>query len=108
MYNTDVSTPLRGSYNGGGTSTSVRQCYYSCWYNHGGVGGGATDISISNEENHVEHNSRSNLSVRSIQSYLDRIMVAGAGAGGNSNGARDCIHGATLSLQNTSSSRNGL
>ena len=102
MYNTDGSTPLRGSYNGGGTSTSVRQCYYSCWYNHGGVGGGATDISISNEENHVEHNSRSNLSVRSTQSYLDRIMVAGAGAGGNSNGVRDCVHGATLSLQNTS------
>ena len=102
MYSSTNSTTSRGSYNGGGTSIDKRACYYSCWYDLGGVGGGATDISISNEENHVEHNKRSNIYARSTQSYVDRIMVAGAGAGGNESGLRQCVNGVKLSLKDVS------
>ena len=93
---------IRGSYNGGehGTLQYISKGYGS-FYTFGGSGGGATDISISNEENELVQTSTNFRYVRSKLSYLDRIMVAGAGGGGSSRSGAECVNGGKLSIIGT-------
>lgn len=71
-------------------------------YNSGSIlGGGATDISLSSEENTKQFtqgyaNYGSIKSLRSEESYLQRIMVAGAG-GESTDGGNTNSYGLTLS-----------
>ena len=65
-----------GSYNGGGYQTSR----INDWAN--GSGGGATDISLSDEDNIWNYDNGVTMSIRSNASYEQRILVAGGGGGG--------------------------
>ena len=84
----------RGAYNGGGLNFTGSQTSSPA-----GTGGGATDISISGEENSEYYDHPNYISKRSESSYLDRIMVAGGGAGRNGVYSR-CTYGGSLSLLN--------
>ena len=66
-----------GAYNGGGADTAS----IGGWPR--GSGGGATDISFSDEDNVWTYDNGLTLSKRSQASYEQRILVAGAGSGKN-------------------------
>ncbi len=63
-----------GAYNGGGATTG----YYNDW-TVPGTGGGATDISLSSEDNTWYYDNGVVSSRRSTESYEQRIIVAGGG-----------------------------
>ena len=63
-----------GAYNGGGIVTGN--------YWPSGAGGGATDISLSDEDNIWNYDNGIVSSRRSVSSYEQRILVAGGGSGG--------------------------
>ena len=64
-----------GSYNGGGYDTARM----NDWSN--GSGGGATDISLSSEDNVWSYDNGIVMSKRSDASYNQRILIAGGGGG---------------------------
>ncbi|MBR4830138.1 MAG: InlB B-repeat-containing protein, partial [Bacilli bacterium] len=69
-----------GTYNGGGTIGDGGWSWIS------GAGGGATDISLSNEDNIWTYDNGRSISMRSNASYEQRLIVAGGGGGqGGSN-----------------------
>ena len=70
-------TARYGSYNGGGYQTTRG---INGWAN--GSGGGATDISLSDEDNTWSYDNGVTMSKRSNASYEQRILVAGGGGGG--------------------------
>ena len=94
------SESTRGAYNGSSFSGGYSP------YDPSSGGGGATDISISNEENAITYSYTINCTncmnnheyTRSVKSYSDRIMVAGAGGGAGLASGEDCTDGAALSL----------
>ncbi len=63
-----------GAYNGGGYNGRVRD-----YWNWEGSGGGATDISLSDEDNTWYYDNGIATSKRSNASYEQRIVVAGGG-----------------------------
>ena len=65
------------AYNGGGLPSR----YIGDWPN--GAGGGATDISLSNEDNVWSYDNGVLTSRRSVSSYEQRILVAGGGSAGD-------------------------
>ncbi|MBR4350888.1 MAG: InlB B-repeat-containing protein [Bacilli bacterium] len=72
-----------GSYNGGGINNGG---VINDWYTSG-TGGGATDISLSSEDNIWTYDNGITINKRSDASYEQRIIVAGgAGAKGNNGG----------------------
>ena len=72
-----------GSYNGGGINNGG---VINDWYTSG-TGGGATDISLSSEDNVWTYDNGVSINKRSDASYEQRIIVAGgAGAKGNNGG----------------------
>ena len=64
-----------GSYNGGGASIQVSSDYFH------GAGGGATDISLSDEDDQIYYDNGAVSYKRSAASYAQRILVAGGGSG---------------------------
>ena len=66
-----------GSYNGGGSLSGNLGTR-----SYGGSGGGATDISLSNEDNTWSYDNGVATNTRSNSSYEQRIVVAGGGSGG--------------------------
>ena len=64
-----------GSYNGGGYS----RAHVANGFGDPSSGGGATDISLSSEDNHWTYDNGISLSIRSNASYAQRILVAGGG-----------------------------
>ena len=72
----DTVTGYYGSYNGGGAGTGS----IGGWPT--GSGGGATDISLSAEDNTWYYDNGVVSSRRSSSSYAQRLVVAGGGSGG--------------------------
>ena len=84
-YNVYDITAWLGSYNGGGPQTSsygdaIGKSEYT------GTGGGATDISRSNEDNTWFYDNGYVTNRRSTSSYEQRIVVAGGGSGAGTYG----------------------
>ena len=97
-YDKESYESYRGAYNGSSSYVGYN------WEQPSGVGGGATDISISGEENSNDYANPGALNkeyMRSQRSYADRIMVAGAGAGEGFGASFKCSDGAGLSVIGT-------
>ena len=76
-----------GTYNGGGINNSDARFN---WYTRG-AGGGATDISLSNEDNVWSYDNGNSTNRRSQTSYEQRLVVAGGG--GVCTGTGNCYGG---------------
>ena len=77
-----------GSYNGGGRNSGNR----SDW-DAPGSGGGATDISLSDEDNIWTYDNGVSMNKRSVASYEQRIVVAGGGGSYGRGGSGYPIYG---------------
>ena len=85
-----------GSYNGGGIQSGTLRD----WAN--GSGGGATDISLSDEDNTWYYDNGVSTSKRSTASYNQRILVAGGGGAClYDDNQTNCAGGVTLSSSTT-------
>lgn len=86
---------VAGGWNGGGAS------YRGSSYNDNGPGGGASDVSLVGGDCHTDSYKRY---IRTSESYLARLLVAGGGGGGRNCSSEFCRGGYAPAINITGSS----